>query len=91
MYYLLFCTKKSIYLPRCNINHHDILEKLYYIFSPNNIIRSSLSFYYLCAMKWLIQLAIRYVPRKYLQLISQPLLRLIAFFYQGDQVFCPVD
>ncbi|WKN41206.1 class I SAM-dependent methyltransferase [Tunicatimonas pelagia] len=42
-------------------------------------------------MKWLIQWAIRYVPRKYLQLISQPLLRLIAFFYQGDRLFCPVD
>jgi len=42
-------------------------------------------------MKWLIRWTIRYVPRKYLQLISQPVLRLIAFFYQGNRLFCPVD
>ena len=42
-------------------------------------------------MNWIIQPAIRYVPRKYLQLFSQQALRLLAFWYKGNNVQCPVD
>ncbi|WP_226390847.1 class I SAM-dependent methyltransferase [Penaeicola halotolerans] len=41
-------------------------------------------------MKSLISFAIRYIPRKYLQLFSHYLLRITALFYKGDQVSCPV-
>ncbi len=42
-------------------------------------------------MKRLIRWAIRYIPRKYLQLFGQKLLNVIAFFYRGNNVQCPVD
>lgn len=42
-------------------------------------------------MKTLIRWAIRFIPRKYLQLFGQALLRFVAFFYQGYKVQCPVD
>ncbi|WKN31813.1 methyltransferase domain-containing protein [Porifericola rhodea] len=42
-------------------------------------------------MKKMIRWAIRYVPRKYLQLFGQQLLNIIAFFYRGNNVQCPVD
>ncbi len=42
-------------------------------------------------MKQLIRWAIRYVPRQQLQRLGKPLLHLLAFFYRGNQVYCPVD
>lgn len=41
-------------------------------------------------MKDLISFVIRYVPRKYLQLVSHIFLRLLAIFYKGNQVICNV-
>lgn len=41
-------------------------------------------------MKNLISFIIRYVPRKYLQLVSHFFLRVLAVFYQGNQVACNV-
>lgn len=41
-------------------------------------------------MKSIISFVIRYVPRKYLQLISHFFLRSMAIFYQGNRVTCPV-
>lgn len=46
---------------------------------------------YLCrCMKKLISLLIRYIPRKYLQRISGPGLRLAGLFLRGSSVKCPV-
>ena len=42
-------------------------------------------------MKWIIRWTIRHVPRKYLQLFSRPVLNVLAFFYRGTNVHCPVD
>ena len=42
-------------------------------------------------MKRIVQWATRHVPRKYLQLVSQPTLHALALFYRGNQVYCPVD
>src|SRR5690554_4954210 len=41
-------------------------------------------------MKSLISFVIRYVPRKYLQLVSHVFLRAISVFYRGKEVECPV-
>lgn len=41
-------------------------------------------------MKRLISLLIRYIPRKYLQRISGPGLKLAGFFLRGKKVTCPV-
>ena len=41
-------------------------------------------------MKKLVSMLIRHIPRKYLQRISGPGLRLAGFFLRGSQVFCPV-
>ncbi|MEX2591485.1 MAG: class I SAM-dependent methyltransferase [Anditalea sp.] len=41
-------------------------------------------------MKSIISFIIRYVPRKYLQLVSHLLLKIMAVFYQGNKVTCPV-
>ena len=41
-------------------------------------------------MKSLISFIIRYIPRKYLQLVSHFFLRIMAVFYQGNQVTCNV-
>jgi SAM-dependent methyltransferase len=41
-------------------------------------------------MKYIISFVIRYIPRKYLQLVSHFFLRFLAEFYKGDQVKCNV-
>lgn len=41
-------------------------------------------------MKKLISLLIRYVPRKYLQLVSGAGLRILGIFYTGNNVECPI-
>ena len=41
-------------------------------------------------MKKIISLIIRKVPRRYLQLISPLMLKLIGFFYRGHNVTCPI-
>jgi len=41
-------------------------------------------------MRSIISFVIRYIPRKYLQLVSHFFLKVIAIFYRGDKVTCPV-
>lgn len=41
-------------------------------------------------MRSIISFVIRYIPRKYLQLVSHIFLRFIAVFYKGDKVTCSV-
>ncbi|WP_194776066.1 class I SAM-dependent methyltransferase [Pararhodonellum marinum] len=41
-------------------------------------------------MKSLISIIIRYIPRKFLQVFSHFFLRILAFFYRGANVTCPV-
>ncbi|MEL7002719.1 MAG: SAM-dependent methyltransferase, partial [Bacteroidota bacterium] len=41
-------------------------------------------------MKKLISLVIRKVPRKYLQLISVPILKVVGIFLRGSNVTCPI-
>lgn len=41
-------------------------------------------------MKKIISFVIRYIPRKYLQLVSHIFLRILAIFYKGDRVTCNV-
>src|SRR5690606_22476675 len=41
-------------------------------------------------MKKLISLLIRFVPRKYLQRVASPGMRLVGLFYTGNNVACPV-
>ena len=41
-------------------------------------------------MKRLISLLIRYIPRKYLQRISAPGLKVASFFLRGSNVTCPI-
>ncbi|MEO1655250.1 MAG: SAM-dependent methyltransferase, partial [Bacteroidota bacterium] len=41
-------------------------------------------------MKKIISLVIRYIPRKYLQILSPIALRLLSIFYLGNQVQCPI-
>ncbi|GAB2774672.1 class I SAM-dependent methyltransferase [Rhabdobacter roseus] len=41
-------------------------------------------------MKSIISLVIRYVPRRYLQLIGHWVARFLGLFYRGNQVECPV-
>ncbi|MEQ9467638.1 MAG: class I SAM-dependent methyltransferase [Ekhidna sp.] len=41
-------------------------------------------------MKFLISFFLRKVPRKYLQLFSHVALRIVAVFYRGNKVQCPV-
>lgn len=41
-------------------------------------------------MKRLISFLIRYVPRKYLQRVSGPGLKMLGFFLMGNKVTCPV-
>ncbi|MBS9525027.1 class I SAM-dependent methyltransferase [Litoribacter alkaliphilus] len=41
-------------------------------------------------MKSIISFVIRYVPRKYLQLVSHKVLRIMAVVYKGDKVICTV-
>ena len=41
-------------------------------------------------MKTIIRLLIRYVPRKYLQLVSAQGLQIVKLFYKGNNVECPI-
>lgn len=41
-------------------------------------------------MKTIISFVIRYIPRKHLQLFSHFFLRILAVFYKGNQVSCPI-
>ncbi|MBD0254862.1 MAG: class I SAM-dependent methyltransferase [Cytophagales bacterium] len=41
-------------------------------------------------MKHLISFVIRHVPRRYLQRVSHVAMRVVAVFYRGDKVACPV-
>ena len=41
-------------------------------------------------MKHLISFVIRHVPRKYLQLVSHFAMKIVAVFYRGNTVACPV-
>lgn len=41
-------------------------------------------------MKKLISFLVRYVPRKYLQRIGGPAMKVAALFLRGDQVTCPI-
>ena len=41
-------------------------------------------------MKHIISFLIRYVPRKYLQLFSHWVLKIVSIFYRGNKVVCPV-
>lgn len=41
-------------------------------------------------MKRLISLAIRYIPRKYLQLVGHSIARCLSLFYMGQGVECPI-
>jgi len=42
------------------------------------------------SMKTIISFLIRYIPRKYLQLFSHWVLKIVSIFYIGKQVHCPV-
>lgn len=42
-------------------------------------------------MKHIISLLLRFVPRKVLQLFSDKVLKLIAIFYRGSNVYCPIE
>jgi hypothetical protein len=42
-------------------------------------------------MKHIISLVLRKIPRKYIQYISHYILRVVAIFYYGDKVQCPID
>ncbi len=46
---------------------------------------------YLCGMKQLISWTSRHIPRQYLQLASAPVRKAAAYYFQGDQVYCPVE
>ena len=41
-------------------------------------------------MKTIISFLIRYIPRKYLQLFSHWVLKVVSVFYRGSKVQCPV-
>ena len=41
-------------------------------------------------MKFLISFLLRKVPRKYIQLVNGPVLRVIGFFLQGNKYTCPI-
>ena len=45
---------------------------------------------HICPMKSIISFVIRYIPRKYLQLVSHFFLRVMAIFYRGNAVQCNV-
>jgi SAM-dependent methyltransferase len=42
-------------------------------------------------MKHIISLVLRKIPRKYIQYISHYILRVVAIFYYGNKVQCPID
>lgn len=45
---------------------------------------------YLKLMKKIISFLLRKVPRKYLQLIGKPVLKIVGFFYRGNTYTCPI-
>lgn len=42
-------------------------------------------------MKYIISFVLRKIPRRYIQVISHYILRIIAIFYYGNSVQCPID
>lgn len=42
-------------------------------------------------MKYIISFVIRYIPRKYLQLVSGFALKVLGIFYSGNNVECPIS
>lgn len=42
-------------------------------------------------MKYIISLVLRKIPRKYIQYVSHYILRIVAIFYYGNKVECPID
>lgn len=42
-------------------------------------------------MKYIISFLLRKIPRKYIQYVSHYFLRIIAIFYYGNKVECPID
>ncbi|MDH5474626.1 MAG: methyltransferase domain-containing protein [Cyclobacteriaceae bacterium] len=42
-------------------------------------------------MKYIISFFLRFVPRKVLQLFSDKVLKVMAIFYRGNNVFCPIE
>ena len=42
-------------------------------------------------MKYIISFVLRKIPRKYIQYISHYILRIIAIFYYGNKVECPIN
>jgi SAM-dependent methyltransferase len=42
-------------------------------------------------MKYIISFLLRKIPRKYIQYVSHYFLRVIAIFYYGNKVQCPID
>ena len=42
-------------------------------------------------MKYLVSFVLRKIPRKYIQYVSHYFLRVVALFYYGDNVECPID
>lgn len=42
-------------------------------------------------MKYIISFFLRFVPRKVLQLFSDKVLKIVAIFYRGSNVYCPIE
>lgn len=42
-------------------------------------------------MKYIISFLLRYIPRKVLQLFSDKVLKIMAIFYRGSNVYCPIE
>lgn len=42
-------------------------------------------------MKYIISFFLRFVPRKVLQLFSDKVLKIVAVFYRGSNVYCPIE
>lgn len=42
-------------------------------------------------MKYIISFFLRFVPRKVLQLFSDKVLKVVAVFYRGSTVYCPIE
>lgn len=42
-------------------------------------------------MKYIISFVLRKIPRRYIQYVSHYLLRVVAIFYYGNNVQCPID
>ena len=42
-------------------------------------------------MKFIISFLLRFIPRKILQLFSDKVLKIMAVFYRGNNVYCPIE